>query len=44
MSIDSCYEREMDILDEQLESGAISRKEYDEAVEELEREMRNYHR
>ncbi len=40
MGIDECYNREMSILDEQLASGEIDRKEYDSAVRELEVDMR----
>ena len=40
MSIEGCFEREMEGLDNDLESGAITREEYDKRVRELEAEMR----
>ena len=42
MGIDACFDREMNILNEQLESGEIDSKEYNEAVRELERDMTDY--
>ncbi len=39
MGIDACFDREMAILDEQFESGAIDRQEYNKAVQELEEDM-----
>ena len=44
MSLDSCYENELDILEEQLACGDIDVKEYNKALGELERDMRDYHR
>ena len=43
MSLDGCYEREAAILDEQLSSGTITITEYNEYMEDLDREMREYH-
>ncbi len=40
MSKSDCYNNEMDILDEQFNSGAIDRREYDQAVAELEEDLR----
>ena len=39
MSIDSCFEREMNILEKELESGAMTTREYNQAVRELEKDM-----
>jgi hypothetical protein len=38
MSLDACYERELKIYDDQLESGAMTQDEYDDCVQELEYE------
>ena len=43
MSIDSQYENEMDILEEQLANGEITMKEYNRAVREIEQETRDYY-
>ena len=40
MSLDSCFDREMDILEEALASGQIDTKEYNRAIRELESEAR----
>ena len=40
MSIEGCFEREMECLENDLGSGAITREEYDKRVRELEAEMR----
>jgi hypothetical protein len=42
MSIDACFDREMRILDGQLDSGEISQHEYNIAVRELELEAGDY--
>jgi len=39
MSLDSCFEREMEILDKQLANGDIDENEYSDAVRELEDDM-----
>ena len=36
MSLDACFEREESILDGQLESGALTQEEYNDALRELE--------
>lgn len=43
MSLESCFNNEMAILDEQFGSGVIDREEYDNAVRELEREFGSAH-
>ena len=40
MSIDICFDREMNILDEELRRGDIEQDEYNDAVRELERDYR----
>jgi len=40
MSIEGCFDREMEALNKDLENGAITREEYDKRIRELEAEMR----
>ena len=39
MSIDSCFEREIKIIDQQLADGEIDIREYNKQVRELERDL-----
>lgn len=39
MDLNDCYNREMEILDEQLQHGQIDIYEYDRAVQELEQDL-----
>lgn len=42
MSLESQFEREVECLENDLANGAISLSEYNKAVRELERDMREY--
>ena len=42
MSLDSCFGREIQILDRELEEGNITQQEYDKAERELELEAGDY--
>ncbi len=44
MSLDSCFDREMESLDEELALGNISQREYNKMVQELEWEAGDYER
>ncbi|KKM07119.1 hypothetical protein LCGC14_1737090 [marine sediment metagenome] len=44
MSLDSCFEREISILDDELASGEITQREYNQRARELELEAGDYER
>ncbi len=44
MSLNSCYENELAIIEEEFANGDIDVKEYNRLVGELEQDMRDYHR
>lgn len=44
MSLQECYDREAEILEEQLADGTITNTEYNKYMKDLDSEMREYHR